>query len=55
MKQSFLKRHFSSCHLVLANKGAAYFKRLVVGVKKAGLYQSGYVSKQSQAGIQASY
>ena len=43
MKPSFLKWHFSSCHPELANKGAAYFKCLAVGVKRARLDQSGHV------------
>ena len=45
MKPSFLKWHFSSCHPELANKGAAYFKRLEVGVKRACSDQFGHVSQ----------
>ena len=55
MKPSSLKLHFSSCHLELANDGTAYFKQLEVGVKRARLDQSGHVSQQNQAGLQASY
>ena len=55
MKPSLLKRNFSSCHPELANKGAAYFKRLEVGLKIAHLDQPGHVSQQNQAGLQASY
>ena len=52
MKPSF---HFSSYYSELANKGAACFKRLQVGVKWVRLDQSGHVSLQNQGGLQASY
>ena len=49
MKLSFLRRHFSSCHPELDNKGATYFKRLEVGVKRAHLDQSCQSAKSSKA------
>ena len=55
MKPIFLERHLNGCYPNHKSKGTAFFKQKEDELKQARLDCSGYISKQNEAGLRASY